>query len=217
MAIFLTTLLPLSDAQKDRWLLYPTEVDFTAGPSYTSFTFPNPAGSIGTPYIVENSVFSSDGDLLFYVQDGFIYNADGEYVNTISNDYPGISSPEIGIAPVPGACNIYCVFAIYAVPLAASIFTYAEVVVDFDVPGNTYANVSSNGIIYGGNAGTLTVSQVIPGTQADRHIYVVSYGDGVVDRYTMTADTLVLDHTVTLSRCPCQLLLFPSHAYVPYF
>jgi hypothetical protein len=51
-------------AQKDQWLLYPTEVDFPAGPSFLA----GPVTSGGTPYICENSVFDENGDLLFGLQ-----------------------------------------------------------------------------------------------------------------------------------------------------
>ncbi len=44
-----------SYAQKDNWILYPTRIDFDAGPGYSPAGFSNP--NLTQPYAVENSVF----------------------------------------------------------------------------------------------------------------------------------------------------------------
>ncbi len=80
LPLLMLLMLPLlSWSQKDNWVLYPRVVGFDAGPSYQAINFSNPSTSLNTPYIVENSVFDEDGDLLFYLQDDMIFDKDGNF------------------------------------------------------------------------------------------------------------------------------------------
>ena len=190
---FLSGLAWPAQGQKDKWLLYPTEVDFDAGPGFSPFGFSNPHPDISTPYIYENSVFDEDGNLLFYIQDGSIYNRDGELEGNFAF---GAQMKEVGIAPVPGTCGTYCVFYMETYPPADLAFGYMEVVVGSD----GYVSYVTSPVIereFSGNSGSLAVSQVIPGTVADRYIYVVPYAEGEVFRYIMEENGLFFDQVVS--------------------
>ncbi|HKK78284.1 MAG TPA: T9SS type A sorting domain-containing protein [Phaeodactylibacter sp.] len=184
-------------AQKDQWLLYPTEVDFPAGPSFSA----GPVTGGSTPYICENSVFDENGNLLFYLQyddpSGYIEIYDGS-----GSAYGGIGTgdlmmKEIGIAPVPGACKSYCVFALRTVFLTGLELRYFEIEVDDNgqiVNTSSFVpvldNQNNNQSIYSGNTGGLAVSKIIEGTEADRYIYVIPYAERKIFKYRMTADSV---------------------------
>lgn len=189
---FLSCIAWPAQGQKDKWLLYPTEVDFDAGPGFSPFVFSNPHPDISTPYIYENSVFDEGGNLLFYIQDGGIYNRDGELEGNFAFS---AQMKEVGVAPAPGTCGTYCVFYMEAYP-SDMIFGYIEVVVDSngDV---SYVNGPFIEQEFSGNSGSLAVSQIISGTAADRYIYVVPYAEGEVFRYIMEENGLFFDQVVT--------------------
>ena len=178
-------LLPLlSWSQKDHWVLYPRVVDFDAGPSYQTINFSNPSTSLNTPYIVENSVFDEDGDLLFYLQDDMIFDKDGNFEDFYTSG--GAIKKEVGIAPVPGQCRTYCIFFIEIFPLAVMNFSYSEVVVN-DNDQITQINGPVVQIADFGGYGGLTVSPIVSGTTADRDIYYVNNDAGTVRKIRMSA------------------------------
>ncbi|MCB0566631.1 MAG: T9SS type A sorting domain-containing protein [Phaeodactylibacter sp.] len=181
-----------AQAQKDKWLLYPTEVDFDSGPGFSPFAFSNPHPDIDIPYSYENSVFDENGNLLFYIQDGSIYNAAGQLEGNFEFGAP---MKEIGIAPVPGECSTYCIFYMQTFAPATLRFGYMEVVIDSY--GNvSYVSMPVTADAYPGNGGSLSVSQIIPGTTADRYIYVAAYATGRIYRYIMDATGVHFDQVV---------------------
>lgn len=183
-------MMTASYAQKDNWILYPTRIDFDAGPGYSPAGFSNP--NLTQPYAVENSVFDDAGNLLFYIQNERIYDASGTSVATFSS--AGVYGHEIGIAPVPGQCNAYCVFFIEAMPLATINFGYIEVFVGPNGAITTSGVTLIQNTYYA--SGGLTVSPKIPGTNGHRYIYVYG-GNFPLDRYIMTENGVTFDQTIT--------------------
>lgn len=183
-------------AQKDKWLLYSTEVDFDAGPSFSMYNFPAPGAGLETPYVVENAVFGEDGELYFFLQDGGVYNKNGLLLHTFSDTDGSLLKKEIGIAPAPGQCRTYCIFFLEATAFVGLHFNFFEMTVTGN--GNpSYIGNTVTADIMSGNHGSLTVSQIVEGTVADRHIYVVSNAEGAVYRYLMTTTGLFYDGLVT--------------------
>ncbi|HMQ50334.1 MAG TPA: hypothetical protein PKA00_23145 [Saprospiraceae bacterium] len=180
------------NAQKDNWILYPNRAHFNPNPIFSPLNFSNPSSSLQTPYVVENSVYEN-GNLLFYIQNGSIFSNDGSTAGTFSDETA--IKKEIGIAPVPNQCRTYCIFFLETLPLTGMYFNFVETVINNN--GQIVAvNGPVNMAIYSGNHGSLAVSQVIEGTQADRHIYVVSNAQGIVQRYLMNASGLANQGTV---------------------
>ena len=186
-------------AQKDQWLLYPTEVDFPAGPSFSA----GPVTGGVTPYLCENSVFDESGNLLFYLQHETaggnieVYDGSGNNVGAVSAG-GGRAMKEIGIAPVPGQCQAYCVFMLTTFPSASMEFAYFEV----NVGSNGNVAISTNGYTvagtHGGNSASLAVSKIVENTVADRDIYVIAAG-GYIYQYRMTGSGVALINTYDIS------------------
>jgi hypothetical protein len=192
--LLLCCLSVVSWGQKDKWMLYPAEVDFDAGPGFVPYNFSSPSSGLGAPYVVENSVFGENGELYFYIQNASIYDKDGVFYGNFSE--PGLIKKEIGIAPVPGMCRTYCIFFIEALASATMCFKYVEIIID-DISGlPTFVSSAITADIYGGSHGSLAVSQAIGGIGGDRYIYVAANAWGELYRYRMTAAGLISEGVV---------------------
>ena len=151
----------------DKWILNPNELDFDAG-----LASPVNTGA-GTPYKVENAVYKN-GDLLFYVNNGSVYDASGNNAGQFADGSAMLK--EVAIAPQPGGCNAYCLFWLETRPLVTLSFFFQEVLVDQfgNVTLGNKASMDEPGFV--GNTGGIAVSPVIAGTEADRYVYVVAPG-----------------------------------------
>lgn len=184
-------------AQKDKWILYPTEVDFDAGPSFSPVNFPNPSQFLTIPYYQENAVYDTDGSLLFYYQDGDFFNAQGVWAGSNSFYIKGSSNGEAVILPVPGQCQMYCIFTIHTYPVVQFFITMQEVTVN----PNGSLTVHPAGYLDGdpfinplfGNHGSIGASKIIPETVADRYVYVAVNDMEQVRRYKLTATGAAFD------------------------
>lgn len=103
-------------AQNRTWVIPDKLLSFN--PGATVSTLP-------TPYIATagyNAMQDANGNLLFYIIDGYIYDAYGNEINFINNNQnPGYAVkgyPEVCIVPVPGSCTKY-----YIIAAEATIFT----------------------------------------------------------------------------------------------
>ncbi len=173
--------------QMTKWILNPNEIDFAAGTASSLNT------GASNPYKVENAVYK-EGVLQFYANDGKVYNALGNYVGQFAGD-PAAMLKEVAVAPGPGTCNTWCLFWLETSPLATLTFHYQEVRVEngdvsFGVSG-TFTNPQ-----FAGNDGGIAVSHVLPGTQADRDIYVINFS--AVRRFRLSATGVTLQQTVSL-------------------
>jgi WD40 repeat protein len=184
-------------AQKDKWILYPTEVDFDAGPSFSPVNFPNPSQFLTIPYYQENAVYDTDGSLLFYYQDGDVFNAQGVWAGSNPYYIKGSSNGEAVILPVPGQCQMYCIFTIHTYPVVQFFITMQEVTVNpngsltVHPAGYLDGNPSINPLF--GNDGSIGASKIIPGSVADRYVYVAVNVMEQVRRYKLTATGVAFD------------------------
>lgn len=167
----------------DKWIIHPYEIDFNEG---TLSTFDV---GVPTPYLVENAVYQ-EGNLMFYVNSGRIYDASGQSVTGFGDPYAMLK--EIAIAPVPGSCNTWCVFWLEIYPLVDLCLKFIEVTVEPDG-----ISTGQGGTVYSGatigNYGGLAISPVISGTEGDRYIYLVAYSE--VRKYRMSALSVYLEET----------------------
>jgi hypothetical protein len=192
--LLLCCLSVVSWGQKDKWMLYPNKVDFDAGPGFSPYNFSAPSPSLGVPYLVENAVFGTDGELYFYIQDGCVYDKNGALNGCFAGD--GLLIKEIGIAPVPGQCRAYCIFFMETFAPVTLSFRYFEVIIDEQTGLISFVSSPVPADGYGGNTGSLTVSPAIEGTGGERHIYVAANAMGAVYRYRMTAAAVVPEGVV---------------------
>ena len=156
-----------------------------------------------TPYLCENSVFDENGNLLFYLQHETatanieVYNGSGNSVGAVGAG-GGYAMKEIGIAPVPGQCQNYCVFMLTTFPSASMEFGYFEV----QIGSNGSVLISNNGYtvagVHGGNSASLAVSKIVEGTVADRDIYVIA-ANSEIYQYRMTGSSVTLHQTYDIS------------------
>ena len=156
--------------QKNHWLLYPTHLDFSSGAIVTdqvSFSLP-------TPYNVENSIYSEGGDLLVYFQNGELIDPANPPSGTPGNF---VTTKETGIFPLPGTCNSYCAISLNPGPLV-DLNLWME---EFEITGSGIQNLGSGFYVEGngvynflGNTGGIAISKIIPGTDNNRNIYIIS-------------------------------------------
>lgn len=177
-----------SNAQMDKWILTPNEIDFEIGVSS-----PIVSGAFN-PYKVENAVYK-DGDLLFYVNDGQVYSFGGNWAGQFASD-PAAMLKEVAIAPGPGTCNNYCLFWLETFPLAELHFYYQEILIDngditFGLGGELVP-----GILFG-NSGGIAISKILDGTEADRDVYLVTRD--AVRRFRMDAQGVTLHQTILVN------------------
>src|SRR5690606_26461143 len=114
LSFVLFTTICYAQTQKSHFLLHPNEISF------------NPLGSSTVngntnPYIAGNSVYDRNGNLLFYVYDGAVYNSNNTFSGSLSDYYsapPGdqpyniiynIVEHEIAIVPFNQSCDKFYV------------------------------------------------------------------------------------------------------------
>ncbi|RMH39516.1 MAG: hypothetical protein D6694_11125, partial [Gammaproteobacteria bacterium] len=166
----------------DRWVLYPNEIDFDSGTvSEANFI-------AASPYKVENAVYSN-GEMLFYVQDGAVYDSGGNFVFSFGYDYTMLK--EIAVAPLPGSCDTWCLFWLEAYPLTTLEFHFQEVkVVDGAiVPGS--GGLINEGELFGSTGG-IAVSK--PDDNGERMIYLVHYQG--IWKYRLQSNGLFLEEMI---------------------
>lgn len=194
LILCLSLMVNMGFAQKDYWALYPTKVDFAAGPPvFSPMNFSNPSPQLHTPYVQENSVYDTDGTLLFYYQDGTIFTAQGQSAGS-NPYYIQSSSGEVVIMPLPGYCSkAYCILTVHTFPLVTLMITMQEVIANPD--GTLYVSnvqILDNNMLFSNSAG-IGASKIIPGTDADRFFYAAINSMGQVRRYRMSNAGLSFD------------------------
>jgi len=188
-------------AQKDKWALFPNEVDFDAVPTppgITAIGFTSPDMSLTTPYKRENSVYDENGDLLFYYQDGNIFDADGQLSggNSYHSSSTSTVSHEVVILPVPGTCSNYCIFTIHSLPLSTFFLVAQEVAVGSG-GALTVSTEQVVGTTLSGNTGSIGASKIVGGTEANRVIYVAVNTMGEIHQYFMSSTGTVAGAVLT--------------------
>ncbi|MFM1999033.1 MAG: Secretion system C-terminal sorting domain [Bacteroidota bacterium] len=106
----------LSQAQSRLWTLPPHYVKFNPNLS-SQVSLPAPGSGLdyagqGAAYS-HNAAHSSNGDLLFFVVDGVIYDKNGSYILELAGGQTFLAegATECLIFPVPGQCNQWMVLA----------------------------------------------------------------------------------------------------------
>lgn len=186
MAALLLTVTQ-SLAQADKWILNPNEIDFGAGTSSPLNT------GAGTPYKVENAVYKN-GVLQFYANDGVVYDPAGNNVGQFANN-PGAMLKEVAVAPGPGSCDTWCLFWLETSPLATLDFLYQEVKIENGAVVFGPGGEAGDGTMFG-NVGGIAVSHIVPGTNADRDIYVVAFD--AVRRFRLSSLGVALVQTIAV-------------------
>ena len=127
-------ILPTLNAQNPLWIMGDQVVDFTNGdnPMLTPTPLPQPLHDIPSAedewyyngqvaQLHQNAQYDADGNLLFFIIDGWIYNKDGYMIadpwwlyepgSFEDNEYVEIgvqaNAADIIISPVPNQCNLY--------------------------------------------------------------------------------------------------------------
>ncbi len=104
-----------AQTQSKLWTLSPNKVSFPAGPTASSLPTYDYAGQSAD--FSQNSMYDANGDLLFFVIDGMVYDGDGYLIDEIwglYDPYPSVlniykltGQTEWVIVPVPGECRQY--------------------------------------------------------------------------------------------------------------
>ncbi len=197
LLIFLLLFTANLQAQMDKWILNPNEIDFDAG------TATDVVNNVATPYKVENVVYR-EGDFLFYANDGIVSDLNGFNLGQFAID-PGAMLKEIAIAPAPGTCDSWCLFWLETSPPAYLNFYYQEVK---SVGAEVF--FATGGLLAGtptiaGNYGGIAVSPVVEGTVGERDIYLVTAS--VVLKYRLTAlQGMTLQETITVGTGASQFI-----------
>jgi hypothetical protein len=138
-------------------------------------------------YVAENAVFSEDGELYFYMQDGRIYNRTGAFFGAFSDS--AYLKKELAIALLPGYCRTYRILYLETTPGGELSFRYNDLELSPDgVPLHLGDAVEAGR--FAGLFGSLALSKVIPGTAGDRHVFIVVNAEGLVYRYRLGAGVL---------------------------
>lgn len=146
-----------SVAQNKTWIFPDKLVRFSPTPSVTSL--PNNTGITSNQSY--NAMQDANGNLLFYVVDGSIYDADGNWIdNILNNEVPGnlaAGFPEVCLVPVPSSCTKY-----YIIAAEATSFSVGSnpmpfyVTLDMSLP-NPNNNNLTQGALVGQNS--ITINQ----------------------------------------------------------
>lgn len=180
------------NAQQDYWLLGDTRVSFEP--------FSTAASPVPSPpdiYTAENAVHDENGDLIFSVRTDVnnlvVFDANGNQVYSLNNNYFSCTDNELAILPLPGHCNQYCVFFFNYSSFVENQLFMLEIIID----ENGIASVGNNEFVGsegGGNSqilgNALAVSPVISGTDASRYLYTASDGGDLVQRRSLTESGL---------------------------
>ena len=111
--LLLSFLISFSQIQQSNWILQPNKIDFTVNP-VTSTAF----GTNTFSYTAGNSAFDQQGNLLFYIRDWSVYDANSNFVGDLST-FIGVPSNvlysgvlhEIAIVPFDETCQkFYIIF-----------------------------------------------------------------------------------------------------------
>src|SRR5690554_2753552 len=102
-------------AQNPGWILpplYKADMDDPYPPTSLPTVPTSEIGYYGDPATtVSNSMVDANGDLLFFIVDGMVYDKEGysmRSLNDVINSNMGlIGTAEVAIAPVPGNCSQY--------------------------------------------------------------------------------------------------------------
>lgn len=102
---FLFNIYGFSQSQNRTWVVPDKLLSFNPAPTISTLINQSLAT---TSY---NAMQDANGNLLFYVIDGYILDAQGNEIDFISNpNLPGYTvkgHPEVCIVPVPGSCTKY--------------------------------------------------------------------------------------------------------------
>jgi len=184
--LMLSQLSAQSLNRNPEWLLPPEQLSFTST-SVSSSTTSVPGGA----YNVSNAAFDESGNLLFYVQDGYIYDANSILITLFPNNGP---NPEVAICPKPGTCDQYYVFSWGYKGFVGTDLDFATVTVS---SGGTLS-VSSTSTLTSGSihCNGIAVSQPFNASM-DRYLYAVTYGR--VDRFLIENSGVSFDVTIASS------------------
>lgn len=115
LLLILTTIFVMSspglNAQNPLWALPPNYIS-NSGPISLPTVSTSEIGYYGdSATTVSNSMVDANGDLLFFIVDGMVYDKEGysmRSLNDVINSNMGlIGTAEVAIAPVPGNCSQY--------------------------------------------------------------------------------------------------------------
>ncbi len=117
-------------AQMNYWTTPPFKFNMNpATPTATAIP-----GYANSPYKVANGAYDQNGNLLFTVQDGYIYGPTGTYAGklggynmSVCGDQFDITRSEVSIVPIPGSCNQFYVIYVKECPIAQSVLLYVKV------------------------------------------------------------------------------------------
>lgn len=143
------------------WLLPPHQISFT--PSGASA---NASAVSGGNYSVANGAFDEQGNLLFYVKDGSVYNAANGFVGLLLSGL----NPEVAIVPKPGTCDQYYLISWETQAFIGTDLVYATVTVSGGAVSLSGTTKLSGGFIH---MNGLAVSDPI-NAEMDRYLYTVS-------------------------------------------
>lgn len=150
-----------AQTQNDFWSLPPNYYVNSSG-SYLSL----PTGPVpGQDYQGQaamhshNAMQDANGNLLFFVIDGYVYDKDGYLMDWMYNNTHGVipGGQEICIVPDPGNCQRYYIFTAMHGNFSRPFYA----VVDLTLP-NVYTSGRSGGLVYFGTGNTVSLVSMLP-------------------------------------------------------
>jgi Secretion system C-terminal sorting domain len=198
-------------AQSPHWTLVP---NLLAMPSAVSSAMP---GSYTTPYYAANCGYDINGNIMFYIKDGTVYDAAGVVAGNLTSAI-GYNSKNLIIVPDPGDCTARLVIHSSGDILVGSGSCYHITFIQctrISLTGSVlniqqnYSASSLTGSVTQCNLYTgMAVSRVQTG--GNRYLYVA--GDANVFKYLISASGITLQQTFAISAGskPTDLELSPN-------
>jgi hypothetical protein len=176
-----------SQTELSNWALLPNIINFELSvPQVTPI--PNAYNWI---YNASNGAFDENSNLLFYLRDRAIYDAQGNFIDDLEADYIiGTIEYEISIVPVPEIENkYYIVYLTYGLPVGHHLY-YS--VIDCS---NGNIQIEQNGVLldtYYGSSGGIAVSALQ--SNNTRHLYCVA--SPAVNKYVINETGIFFDQEI---------------------
>jgi Secretion system C-terminal sorting domain len=175
-----------TQAQMKYWPLFPSRFDMSIATPTATTIASAPAGSYGHG----NGAYDESGNILFYVRDGSIHNANGTIAGTLGTNPIGtgytFQGLQIGIVPKPGTCRQFYIIYTRMNVQGGTALLFMEVNAT-NPNAVTLASTSATFIgQFNGNAVGIAVSPVTSGTGATAKRFLFGSGGQYLKRFEIS-------------------------------
>ncbi len=190
LAIFLLiNMHSFSQTQNRTWVIPGQLISFNPSPTATPLLYTTSSGGY-------NAMQDANGNLLFYIMEGWIFDANnneiGQFVNNSGETNAVGGYPEVCIVPVPGSCTKFYIIAAeatthYATSSNPSTF---YVTLDMSLPNPNAAGAF--GALVGPNSTEIVPSYQGTAHSSTMHLAVSRLRTSTSDRFLFVSDNSIL-------------------------